>query len=155
MPSKDRIHAMIAPRVRGTSSCRRRSRRALAQANAKRAWLIVWATSSRSEQAMLMEKTAWSDRMLAERFATKDALAIRVDVDDDPELAVALKVRSVPAVLAFKDGEERDRLQGFREGAHLLMWLVGLGGAKTPYDEAIRAGDGDLEKDMHGRLSMA
>ena len=69
--------------------------------------------------------------MLAERIAAKNVLAVRVDVDEDPELAAALKVRSAPTILAFKDGEEKDRLQGFRDASQLLMWLMVLGGAQT------------------------
>jgi hypothetical protein len=128
---------------------------AVAQANAKGAWLIVWATSARSEPAALMERATWQAGLVAKRLTEKDMLAVRVDVDDDPELAVALKIRSAPTILAFKDGEEKDRLTGFRDPAHVLMWLLGLGGEKTPFDQVIHAGTGDLEQDMQARLSLA
>lgn len=128
---------------------------AVAQANAKGAWLLVWASSARSEPAMLMERTTWRDGVLARQLAEKDILAVRVDIDDDPELAVALNLRSAPMVLAFKDGVEKDRLPGFREAAGLLMWLISLGGVKTPFDDAIHRGTGDLEHDMHARSSLA
>src|SRR5262249_52928210 len=65
---------------------------------------------------------------------------------------------TLPTVIAFKDGAERARFEGFRDGHHLLMWFMslegGLGGLEglTP---VIRAPGGDLDRDMHGRLSYA
>lgn len=35
-----------------------------------------------------------------------------IDVDDQPDLAKEFKIRSVPTVILFKDGQEIDRLVG-------------------------------------------
>ena len=41
-----------------------------------------------------------------------DAKVVRVDVDDNPEIAQKYKVRSLPTLLFLKDGEEVNRVIG-------------------------------------------
>jgi thioredoxin 1 len=37
---------------------------------------------------------------------------VKCDVDKNPELAVLYKIRNIPAILIFKDGENTDKLIG-------------------------------------------
>ena len=127
---------------------------ALAQAKAKGVWLIVAATAA-DEPARLMDTTTWQNKRVAAWIAD-NAIAIQIDVDAQRALAAKLRINAVPSVLAFKNGKEKDRIAGFLEPARLLMWLLSLDrDIKTIYDKHIRQGTGDLETDMHGRLSFA
>lgn len=127
---------------------------AMAEAKAKGLWLIVSATSATSEPARLMEKQTWPNARVIEWLERK-ALAIMVDVQADAELATALKVRAEPTIIAFKEGEEKDRLVGFLDPVRLLMWFLDLEGTKTVCEQTLRKSSGDLERDMHGRLAFA
>ena len=128
---------------------------AVAEARARDVWLIVSATSGSSETGRLMDKTTWRHARITEWFESK-GIAIQIDVDAQPELAKTLGIASAPAVVAFKDGAEKDRVAGFFDSARLLMWLGGLGREhKNVYDRTIRKSSGDFERDMHGRMAFA
>lgn len=47
----------------------------------------------------------------------------KVNVDEEPDLAVRYNVRSIPTLILFKDGEEVDRLVGFAPKQRLQSWL--------------------------------
>ena len=49
---------------------------------------------------------------LAEEYEGKDVLVGKVDVDESPELAARYGVMSVPTVILFQNGEEKDRKVG-------------------------------------------
>jgi hypothetical protein len=128
---------------------------ALAEAKANGVWLIVAATSASSEMAQMMDRTTWTNARVSQALQSR-GLAIQIDVDAQPELAKTLGIASAPAVLAFKDGAEKDRAAGFLEGPTLLMWLMGLDHEeKNVYDQVVRKGSGDLERDMRARHSFA
>ena len=128
---------------------------ALAEAKAKGVWLIVAVSAASEEPAQLMDRTAWRHKRVAEWIAS-NALAVRIDADARRDLTVKLRIDSVPTVLAFKNGKEKDRIAGFLEPTRLLMWLLSLDrDIKTIYDKHIRQGGGDLDVDMQGRLSFA
>lgn len=50
---------------------------------------------------------------LEELSKTASYKIVKVDVDQSSELAAKYKVRSVPMMIVFKDGEEMERLLGF------------------------------------------
>jgi len=128
---------------------------AKAEAQAKGVWLIVAVTAASDEPAQLMDRTAWRHQRVAEWIAS-NAIAVRLDADARGDLAARLRIDSVPTVLAFKNGKEKDRIAGFLESTRLLMWLLSLDrDIKTIYDKHIRQGGGDLDTDMQGRLSFA
>ena len=67
-------------------------------------------------------------KMLApiiEEIATEhsDILVGKVNVDDNPELAVKYGVMSIPTVLVFKDGEATARSVGFKTKEEILNLL--------------------------------
>lgn len=47
---------------------------------------------------------------LAEKFP--DVNFIKIDVEDEPEVATALRIRNVPVLLYYKDGELKDKTVG-------------------------------------------
>lgn len=48
---------------------------------------------------------------------------VKVDVDQNPELAMQYNVMSVPTLLLFQDGEVRERLSGYQPKDRLLKVL--------------------------------
>ena len=50
----------------------------------------------------------------------------KVNVDDNRELTVKLSVRAMPTLLFFKDGEEKERMQGGANQEALAAKLKGL-----------------------------
>jgi thioredoxin 1 len=51
---------------------------------------------------------------LKERYEGKAGVH-KVNVDDNQELAKELKIRSIPTVIIYKDGQEVDRIAGAKE----------------------------------------
>ncbi len=49
-----------------------------------------------------------------------DIVVAKVDVDDNPQLAMNFGINSIPAVLLFKDGKVAAKAIGFRPKAALL-----------------------------------
>ncbi len=60
----------------------------------------------------------------------------------------------MPTIVAFKDGQEKDRVVGYRDPRGLLDWLRGLERGDTDLDRLRRAVT-DPEQDMQGRLTLA
>ena len=54
------------------------------------------------------------------------AKVAKVNVDDNRELTVKLSVRAMPTLLFFKDGEEKERMQGGANQEALAAKLKGL-----------------------------
>jgi len=57
--------------------------------------------------------------VLAELARTTDAAIVKVDVDANEGLASQYRVRGVPTMVLFADGEEQEQLTGARDGATL------------------------------------
>lgn len=47
----------------------------------------------------------------------------KIDVDDDPELAVRFQVMSIPTLIVFKDGKEQKRNVGLISKERILQML--------------------------------
>ncbi|NLH54088.1 MAG: thioredoxin [Acholeplasmataceae bacterium] len=47
----------------------------------------------------------------------------KVNVDEEPDLAMRYNVRSIPTLILFKDGKEVDRVIGFAPKQRLQTWL--------------------------------
>lgn len=61
-----------------------------------------------------------------ERLATRHAghlKIVKVDVDDNPDLAAGFGVQGIPLLVLIGDGEERERLVGALPPAELDAWL--------------------------------
>lgn len=48
---------------------------------------------------------------------------VRVNVDDEPELAKKYGVMSIPTLIKFKNGEEVDKNVGFLSKDALIKWI--------------------------------
>lgn len=54
---------------------------------------------------------------------------IKVDVDKSPDIANSYKVMSIPTIIVFKDGEEAEKIVGFKpkEGlAEIIQKVAGI-----------------------------
>jgi len=55
----------------------------------------------------------------------KEIKFVKVDVDEEKELALKYGVRGVPCLILFKNGEVFDRLVGLTSKEYLKNWLKG------------------------------
>ena len=67
---------------------------------------------------------------------------VKIDVDANQELAQQLRIQSIPAVFAFKDGKPVDAFQGALPESQLKEWLKNLidkhgAATESPADEAL------------------
>jgi thioredoxin-like negative regulator of GroEL len=49
----------------------------------------------------------------------------KVDVDDNPDLAVKYQIRSVPTLVLVENGVEKNRLSGIRQASEILNFYNG------------------------------
>ncbi len=54
------------------------------------------------------------------------AIIAKVDVDEEPGLAATFKIRSIPTIILFKDGEPVDILVGLQSKPELLKRITSL-----------------------------
>jgi thioredoxin 1 len=123
------------------------------RARANGLWLIVDATAEWCGPCKQMDKVTWRDGDVL-RWFDGNALAVQVDVDAEEELARKLEIRAMPTIIAFKDGQEKDRVVGYRDPRGLLDWLGGLERGETDLDR-LRRSVIDPEHDMNDRLMLA
>ena len=71
---------------------------------------------------------------------------VKVNVDENQELAGQLRVQSIPAVFAFKDGQPVDGFSGALPESQIKSFIDRiLGDAKTPLEQALDAAKEMLE----------
>jgi thioredoxin-like negative regulator of GroEL len=88
----------------------------------------------------MMDKESWTDERVLSWLA-RHAVAVKLDVDRDPERARALRIEAMPTMVVFKDGAEFDRVQGYRSADDLMEWLDGLARGRREID-GLRAAAG-------------
>ena len=75
---------------------------------------------------------------------------VKINVDDNQQLAAQLRVQSVPTVFAFKDGQPVDAFQGALPDSQIQEFVARLGGSAGPSpademaaaaEQAFQAGD--------------
>jgi len=95
---------------------------------------------------------------ILEKVVTEAGGAVRlvkVDVDRAPDISSQLRIQSIPAVYAFRDGQPVDGFQGALPESQVKAWVDQLvkvhggGGAAgpSPLDEALDAADAAMEED--------
>jgi thiol-disulfide isomerase/thioredoxin len=126
---------------------------AMQQAQAADSWLIVDATAVWCGPCKTMDQRTWPDAAVAE-WLESHGIAIQIDVDEHQALARKLEVRAMPTVIAFRAGQEQDRVVGFRNPQALLAWFKALERGETDLDQA-RGALAQPERDMEGRLDLA
>jgi putative thioredoxin len=74
--------------------------------------------------------------------ATDGAVVLaKINIDDNPEVAAALRVQSIPLVVAFRDGQPVDGFLGARPDAEVMQWVSGLLPAPSEADLLVAEGD--------------
>lgn len=99
--------------------------KALELSQAEERILIVGATAVWCGPCHRMDDTTWSDDRVAE-WVKSNAVAIKVDVDQQREAAQRLGVRAMPTTFIFKDGELFDHVVGYRDAEFVLDWFEAI-----------------------------
>lgn len=75
----------------------------------------------------MLDRTTWKDEGVISAVTDK-AVAVRVDVDENRELAARFRIRSIPTII-FIDGEGKEvsRLIGYRDAEGFLEEFQKLG----------------------------
>lgn len=87
--------------------------------------VLVDATADWCPPCQLMDQTTWVDERLVE-WVSKNAVAIQIDVDEQPQVARELGIRAMPTMIVYRNGEEFDRVVGYRDADQMLTWLQGV-----------------------------
>ena len=61
---------------------------------------------------------------------------VKINIDENPQIAGQLQVRSIPAVFGFKDGQPVDGFMGGQPESELNKFIARLAGDVDPADEA-------------------
>jgi putative thioredoxin len=76
---------------------------------------------------------------------------VKLNIDDNPEVAQQMRVQSIPAVYAFKDGRPVDAFVGAVPESQVKQFVQKLGGAAgpSPVEEAMAMAKEALQKGDH------
>lgn len=119
--------------------------------------LIVDMTADWCQPCKMMDRTTWVAPEVIS-WINERAIAIQVDVDRQRDTATELNIRAMPTVIVFKDGEEFDRIVGYRDAEGLLAWLNGVGEGRRAIDavrESAGSREGDGEVNIEARYELA
>jgi thioredoxin 1 len=83
---------------------------------------IVNAYAPWSKTCRRMSKKAWADPALC-RWATANAVAVQFNIEQERGLRQKFGIQQVPTIIAFKDGQELDRIVGEHSAQQILEWL--------------------------------
>ncbi len=118
---------------------------------------IVDMTADWCQPCKMMDRTTWVAPEVIS-WINERAIAIQVDVDRQRDTATELNIRAMPTVIVFKDGEEFDRIVGYRDAEGLLAWLNGVGEGRRAIDavrEAAGTREGNGEVNVDARYDLA
>jgi putative thioredoxin len=73
--------------------------------------------------------------------AGDDVELVKVNIDDNPQVASAFRVQSIPAVFAVKDKAVLDGFIGALPEAQVRQWLTSLAPPPSESDQLVAAGD--------------
>ena len=84
--------------------------------------VVVDLTASWCPPCQHMETTTWVNNDVA-AWIHANAIALKIDVDKQRQVASDLGVRSIPTIIIYRDGAEFDRASGYQGPKDLLLWL--------------------------------
>lgn len=125
-----------------------------ANTTAKDRVLIVKATAVWCGPCKMMNKTTWiADDVIA--WVKTNGTAIELDVDEDQKSSIALQIKAMPTMVAFKNGKELDRVVGYKSPAELLEWFAALERGETSTTKLVKKIARADEMGMQERMSLA
>jgi putative thioredoxin len=89
----------------------------------------------------------------AVRAANGTVRMVKLNIDENPEIAQQMRIQSIPAVYAFKDGRPVDGFVGAVPESQVKQFVQGLGGGKggpSPVEEAMGMAKEALQQGDHG-----
>lgn len=121
--------------------------------------LLVMGTAVWCGPCIQMDKTTWVNPRVVQ-WARESGMVIKVDVDKEPELARSLNIRAMPTLIAFRNGEEFDRVMGYQDADRLLAWCVDVKDGRTQLDRlresaGSRATNAEGKVDIRTRMELA
>jgi len=96
--------------------------------------LVIKATAVWCGPCKQMDKTTWIDENVVAWFK-EHGTAAQFDVDKENSLALQFNISAMPTMIALKNGEEFDRIVGYRSAAQLIAWLDGVRAGKKAADK--------------------
>jgi thioredoxin-like negative regulator of GroEL len=95
--------------------------------------LVADFTASWCGPCQKMDETTWVDPKV-EEWINKYAIAVQVDVDEQPAISEAFSISAMPTVLVFNALDQKepfDRHTGYLSAANLLKWLTAVERGET------------------------
>jgi thiol-disulfide isomerase/thioredoxin len=128
---------------------------ALARAREDGKLVLVDFTAEWCQPCKKMEKDTWGDAAVGEWLAA-NALALQIDVDAQRELAGRFEIEAMPTVVALRDGQEFDRIVGYKDAQAFLQWARDVRAGKSSKEAlAERARALHDSTDVRARLELA
>jgi putative thioredoxin len=81
---------------------------------------------------------------------------VKLNIDENPEIAQQMRIQSIPAVYAFKDGRPIDGFVGALPESQVKQFVQRIGGGKggpSPVEEAMAMAKEALQQGDHGSAS--
>ena len=76
---------------------------------------------------------------------------VKINIDESQELATQMRIQSIPAVYAFKNGQPVDGFVGAQQETQIRSFIDRLlAGAKPPLDQALEAAKAAVDSGDHG-----
>ncbi|MEM9083694.1 MAG: thioredoxin family protein, partial [Planctomycetota bacterium] len=91
------------------------------QAKEEARLLLVYVSADWTGASQFMEKEVWPDKEVT-NWMSKHAIVKHIDFDESTEEAKELGIRTLPAVLAYHDGELISQLKEYDHPDSLLAW---------------------------------
>lgn len=95
---------------------------AQAQTAASGGLLIVKATASWCGPCQVMDQTTMQDPQVVQ-WIKDNGIIVSLDVDEESSQARALRISSIPTIMAFKGRDEVSRTVGGQSSEEFLAWL--------------------------------
>src|SRR5437762_11213067 len=86
------------------------------------------------------------------RAANGAVRMVKLNIDENPEIAQQMRIQSIPAVYAFKDGRPVDGFVGALPESQVKQFvqrLGGEGGKRSPVDEALEMAKEAIQSGDH------